>query len=305
LKAPRDREWHTAKHEIGQTQHDLTLLPYVGPERRALAAASGISRWDDPALSASTVGLGDSTEGRRLDAVLTANRSTGDPSVFPARLVANVGNWQRPAPHECFVSLHRVNDQADDFSRLPERNGAAMLFMITWGWQDHDGRWQSRQLVVRELSLAAEAEMISAWQAEVERWAETNGLQLRDVRLFHWGNLDVPVPDLNWFDLLENVIHKEPVTVRGAFGFGLSEIAGALHSIGLIDTALPERPGGALEAMAGAWSSAEEAASLQIPLEQAGPMQIIGRFSHATCRSMMEILGLLRQRADTSLEEAA
>jgi hypothetical protein len=107
------------------------------------------------------------------------------------------------------------------------------------------------------------------------------------------------------FDLLENLIHKEPVAVRGAFSFGMADIARALHSLGLIDTVLPAAPLGTLEAMAGAWSSAHEARRLGVLLEETDSIQLIGRFSSAACRSMMEILALLRQRASAVLPEAA
>ena len=147
--------------------------------------------------------------------------------------------------------------------------------------------------------------MIAAWQTELNRLAEVHGVQLRDIRLFHWGSREALLPDLNWFPVLHNLIHPEPVTVRGAFGFGFPEMAQALHALGLIESALPDQPRDPLAAMAGAWSAAKEATSRQIPLEQTEPIQIIGKFSHAACRSMLEILALLRQRAEASLEEAA
>jgi hypothetical protein len=95
------------------------------------------------------------------------------------------------------------------------------------------------------------------------------------------------------------------VAVRGAFGFGLAEFALALHALGRIETALPAIPGGHLEAMAGAWSAAEEAARLGIALEEAGPIKVIGNFSEALCKTMMEIVTVLRQQASTALSEAA
>src|SRR5207244_6074669 len=116
-----------------------------------------------------------------------------------------------------------VDDQADDFSRLPERGGTPLVFMITWGWLDHDGQWQSGQLVARELSHSAEAEMKADWLAELRQLGDSFGVELRDIRLIHWGNSEVPLPDLDWFDFLDNVIHPEPVTIRGAFGFALAE----------------------------------------------------------------------------------
>jgi hypothetical protein len=305
LKATSDAEWRAAKQEIGQAQHDLTLLPFVGPERRELAAASGITRWDDPALSAQAIGLGDSTEGHRLDAVLMANRSTGEDALFPQRLVSNIGNWQQPAPLEIFVSVQAVEDQADDFSRLPQRGATAMFFMIRWGFLDRDGRWQTGQLVAHDLSPSAEAEMKIAWLAELKRVAAEQGVQFRDVRLFHWGSHESLFPELNWFPMLHNLIHPEPIAVRGAFGFGLAEMAHALHALGLIESVLPDQPRDPLAAMTGAWSAAKEAAALQIPLQQTAPVQMIGQFSHQACRVMMEILALLRQHARASLAEAA
>src|SRR5207248_3740153 len=168
-------------------QRDLTLLPFVGPESRALAARSGITRWDDPRLSADSFGLGDSTEGRRLDAILMANRSTGDKDLLPSLLRSNIGQWQAPARFEIFVSVQGVEDQADDFSRVPERGGTAMLFMITWGFLDRDGHWQTRRLIARDLSPSAEAKMIEAWQTERVQWSDVRGIGLLDCGLFRRG----------------------------------------------------------------------------------------------------------------------
>jgi hypothetical protein len=305
LKSRLDLEWHAAAHEIAIAQRDLTLLPYVGVDRRARALASGITRWDDPTLTAHTFGLADSAEGRRIDAVLRANTSTGDQAVFPVLLTSNIRHWQQCARVERFVSLQSVNDQADDFSRLPDRGGTAMVFMITWGFVDRKGLWQTGQLVARDLSLGAEAELKAAWKAQLDRWADAERVRVQDIRLIHWGNSEVPLPDLNWLDLLDVLIYEEAVAVRGAFGFGLAEIARALHALGLVETALPDRPVGTLEAMAGAWSAAREATERQIPLDRTVPMQIIANFSRDLCRSMMETLAVLRQRAEWSLGKAA
>ena len=180
-----------------------------------------------------------------------------------------------------------------------------MLFMITWGFLDRDGHWQTRQLIARDLSPAAEAEMIAAWQTELNRLAEVHGVQLRDIRLFHWGSREALLPDLNWFPVLHNLIHPEPVTVRGAFGYGLPEMAQALHALGLIESALPDQPRDPLAGMAGAWSAAKEAASLKASMGQTAPMQVIGNFSHDACRSMTEVVTFLRKVALASLAEAA
>jgi hypothetical protein len=307
LKAWQDLKWHAAKREIAVVQHDLTLLPYVGPDRRALAATKGITRWDDPGLSAQVLGL-DGEWGRRVDAVLAANRQAGDKAVFPTRMASNIGNWQQPAAGECFVIVGAVTDQADDFSQLPERGGLPMVYMITWGWLGGDSRWQCEQLVVRDLSLAAEAELKAGCKKKLTRIAEEVGVPLEQLRLFHWGIPQVPWPDGNWYDLLDNLIYREPVAVRGALGFGLPKVAQALYDLGLIATSLPHMPAeptAPLSAMAGVWSAAEEAAERGWSLEQTPVVQTIGLYAQAACKSMMEIVALLRRQASAALSEAA
>jgi len=48
--------------------------------------------------------------------------------------------------------------------------------------------------------------------------------------------------NLGWFDFLNLVVRAEPVTVTGAFNFGLKAIASAMHSAGLIATTWLDGP---------------------------------------------------------------
>jgi hypothetical protein len=305
LKAWADLDWHRSKQEIAEVQCDLTLLPYVNPDRRARAAARGITRWDDPALSAEVLGLGGTPDGRRIDAVLAANRPPARSAVVPEVILTNVGNWRAPGTLEIFVVSQMVTDQMDDFARLPERGGVDMVFLVSWGWLDRAGQWQSRQLVARDLSAQAETALAEAWRIELEQIANSAGVSPMDLRLYHWGSTRLLLSEMNWHDILLELILEEPIAVRGSFGFGLAEMAAALRASGLIESDIPRLPPGPLAATAGAWSAAREAASVQLPLKKTEQIQMIGRFSHAACRSIMEILGFLRRCATASLSEAA
>jgi hypothetical protein len=305
LKAWADLDWHRAKQEIAAAQHDLTLLPYVNPELRARAAAKGITRWDDPALSAEVLGLGGMVDGRRIDAVLAANRPPAKSAMVPERILTNVGNWRTPVLADCFVVLQTVTDQMDDFSRLPERGGVEMVFIVNWGWYDRAGQWHTGQLVARDLTAQAESALSEAWKIELDQIASSAGVPLTDLRLYHWGSTRLLLPELNWHDILLELILEEPIAVRGSFGFGLTEMAAALHASGLIESEVPPLPPGPLAATAGAWWSAKEAVRLGIPLDQVDVIQRIGAFGKGSCRGMMEVLALLRQRAAASMPEAA
>lgn len=305
LKAWGDPEWHAAKLEIGRAQRDLTILPYVTPHRRSRATRVGITRWDDPALSAKMFGLADSADGRRIDAVLAANRDPVASTVVPTTISTNLGDWQTPAEAECFVVLQQVNDQMDDFSRIPQRGGTEMVYMVCWGWLDERGRWQESQLIARDLSEQAEKDLARAWRAELERMAAVFGVRLGDIRLFHWGSTRLLLHELYWQDLLYDVILGEPVAVHGSFGFGLADVTNALQKLGLIESAIPSLPPGPLAAMAAAWWSAAEAARQGTTLDQIEPIGRIAAYSAASCRSMMEVVGVLRRRAARALQQAA
>jgi hypothetical protein len=193
----------------------------------------------------------------------------------------------------------------DDFSRLPERGGTEMVFMVNWGCFDRGGQWHARQLVARDLSAEAESALSDAWKIELEQIANSAGVPLEDLRLNHWGSTRRLLPEMNWHDILLELVLEEPIAVRGSFGFGLEEMAAALQSLGVIASEVPQLPPGPLAAMAGAWWSAREAERLAIPLDQVDVIQMIRAHDEALCRSMMEILAFLRQRASGSLSEAA
>ena len=305
LKAWADLDWHRTKQDIAEAQHDLTLLPYVDPARRARAAARGITCWDDPALSAEVLGVAGTLEGRYIDAVLSANRPPARSIVVPERILTNVGNWRTRGPSDCFVVMHMVTDQMDDFSRLPERGGVEMVFMVNWGWHDRAGQWHTRQLVAHDLSAQAESALSEAWKIELEQIAISAGVPLVELRLNHWGSTHLPLPELNWHDMFVELILEEPISVRGSLSSGLAAMASAFHAAGLIQSELPPLPTGPLAATAGAWWSAREAQRLEIPLNDVDVIQMIGAYGDASCRGMMEVLTFLRQRASASQLKAA
>ena len=103
-----------------------------------------------------------------------------------------------------------------------------------------------------------------------------------------------PAPILPWFDFLTRVVRAAPVTVRGAFGFGLKAIATAMHHHGLIETVWAEGPTDGMGALVGAFWCDAEAARTGVPMPEILLMIEIGKYNEVDCRSMAEIVGWLR-----------
>ncbi len=309
MRNQQDAPWHEAKRLIAAELAELTLLPAMNPAKRRAAHRRGLRRWDDPALGAAGLGLlGAAAE--KCDAVLAANRSRGSEAVFPARLARAAPEWRQPAPLELYVDFETVSNLADDFSELPRMGGQPLIFQIGCGHYE-GARWAFRQWTVDRLREPDEVAAIRAWVGHVEGLRARRGLGWQDVRVVHWSPAEESSlvnaynsaavrhpeegwPEMPWFDALIQVVRAEPVTVRGAFNFGLKAIARAMHAAGLIETSWSDGPTDGLGAMVGAWWCDGEAARVGGSMNDLELMREIGRYNEVDCRAMAEVLAWLR-----------
>ena len=275
-----DAPWHAVKAEIIEAIGELTLQPRMNPARRAAAIAAGITGWDDGAASAAALGVSSPSGAAQLDAVLAANRAAA-PTVPPP---AHRERWlAKPTPVEFFVDFETTSSLADDFTSLPAVGGQPLVFQIGCGhWQG--GEWRFAQWTADSLNPDQEVRIIDAWLAHMAATVAATGHALADARIVHWSpaepvNLETAYnsartrhpdadwpPSLPWFDFLVEVVRREPVTVTGAFSFGLKPIAKAMHAAGFIETTWGDGPTDGLGAMIGAWWCDTEARRLGVPM---------------------------------------
>ncbi len=311
LKADRDQPWHEAKREIAEELHDLTLIWQVSATHRDRAHGLGVTRWDDPRVSAELLGIGGETRGPMFDAILSANRDPG-PAVRPGLITADNGQWRDRRPAEAYVDFETVNDLNDDLSRFPDRGGESLIFQIGCGRYD-DGDWRFEQFTARELTAEAEADMIDRWLAHLDSLARPAGLDGPGaVRLFHWSAAETVFmdaqyrsararhperswPTLDWYDLLGNVVRAEPVVVRGSRTFGLKNVARAMHAHGLVATDWGDGLADGTGAMVGAWTADDVARRTATDLAAVPLMADVSRYNEIDCRVMAEVLDHLRR----------
>jgi hypothetical protein len=314
MRHDQDEPWHGAKRRIGAELEELTLLPGINPRRRADAHAKGLMHWSDPGVNASALGLGGVTA-TLCDAVLMANRSD-EPIVLPSELTTDDDTWKRPAPLELFVDFETVSNMADDFSQLPAQSGQPLIFQIGCG-RLQDGKWRFDptvdQWTVERIDEPSEAAMIRAWVARMLDLCAARGISLSQARIYHWSpaetsNLDSAYnaartrhpdadwPDLPWYDLLRKVVKAAPMSVTGAFNFGLKAIAKAMHAHGWTETEWGDGPTDGLGAMVAAWRVDEAVAETGGKLLDDPLMQEVADYNRVDCQVMAEILQWLRAR---------
>lgn len=310
----QDGAWHQAKRQIAEALEELTLLPQVGLATREKAHVAGIFRWRDDRCTPEALGFSGGAKQAILRSVLDINRTNDGPPVGPERIATEAGDWRSTPALEFYVDFESVSDLDDDFSRMPERGGQPLIFMIGCGHME-DGQWRFASFSVDAFTSEAEAVVIDTWLAHMA------GVRARlapdgdgeEPRVIHWSPAETTTfdtaynsarerhperswPSPRWFDFLGQVVRAEPVVVRGAMGFGLKAVASALHSHGCIETLWPEGPADGLGAMVGAWWCDAEARRTGQPLREIDLMRQIIAYNEVDCRAMMETVRFLRER---------
>lgn len=305
-----DAPWHAAKKQIADELDELTLLWQVGPAGRRQAHATSIQRWTDPECTPEAVDVKGPKQAPTLQAILDINRAAHGPPVAPPYIQAAEEEWRSAPPVEFYVDFETVEDLDDDFSRIPEKGGQPLIFMVGCGHVEN-GEWQFAQFTVDALTEGHEAGILDAWFAHMAAVRQRLDPDGDEPRLFHWSHHEPTQfetaynsakarhvgnswPTPRWFDFLREVMTAQPVVVRGSLEFGLKPVAKALNQHGLLETVWGDGPLDGLGAMVGAWSCAQEAAERGSILPETALMQEIGRYNEVDCRAMQEIVQYLR-----------
>ena len=304
-------QWVSVKKWLAGELKELTQLWQVGVRKRRQAHADGWFRWDAPGLTADAVGVSGESQNPILKRLLAVNTYNGTP-VLPQRIENTRAEWHTPSAVEFYVDFEYCSDLDDDFSKLPEKGGQPLIFMIGCGHVE-GGEWKFKSLVADHLTEDEELRIIREWVKHMSAVRDRLDPGNDKPRIFHWSKAEIISletayssararhgeradwpKDLNWYDFLTEVMRGEPVVVRGALGFGLKAVANAMHSHNIIETNWADSPVDGLGAMVGAWRSEEEAEKRGVPMTELPLMHEIVSYNEVDCKVMMEIVRYLR-----------
>ena len=305
-------QWVRAVGSIVEQGRDLTRLWQVGVAKRREANRRGVFEWTDPRVTARLLGI-KGRRGRTLNAILDINRPGGAP-VRPPHVNAARAEWKPEPGLEFYVDFETVSDVDDNLRNIPLRGGQPMIFMIGCGHVEN-GQWKFSCWTADRLETACEARIIDRWfdhmNTTTRRLAPGT-----NPRVLHWSSAESSQletsyssavsrhpdraalwPSPNWFDVLTRVIKAEPVVVRGAHGFGLKAVTGALSRLGLVDVSWDEGPADGLGAMVGAWWCQQQIEDGRVErLSDVGLMRQIRAYNETDCEAIMRIVAYLRER---------
>ena len=305
-------KWIAAKKWLAGELKELTQFWQVGVDKRKKAHGDGWYRWDATGLTPDALGVNGPKTAQTLQQLLSVNADAGSP-VRPVRIDKTRGEWHATQDIEFYVDFEFCSDLNDDFSKLPERGGQPLIFMIGGGHLEN-GEWQFKSFIADRLTETEELRVIREWVAHMYAVRDRRDPGNAKPRIFHWSNAEptqleyaynsarvrhsqcADWPELGWYDFLAKVMREEPVVVRGALGFGLKAVANALRSLDLIETDWADSPIDGLGAMVGAWRCDEEAKRKGVPMTGFPLMEEIARYNEVDCKVMMEIIRYLRAK---------
>lgn len=305
------QDWGSVKKWLAEQLNELTLLPRVGPTGRRQAHNAGIFRWDNPELMPETVGLKEENPtGKTLQQFLKVN-AAGGPKILPECVEKDREVWHPTPALEFYVDFEFCMDLNDDFSRLPEKGGQTLIFMIGCGHVEN-GDWKFEKWITDRLTEDEELRIIHEWVEHMQAVGARLDPENEQPRIFHWhwaetGQLETNYnsararhgeqanwPQLGWYDFLNRVMNQEPVVLKGAWGFGLKAVANAMHKHGMIKTNWADSPVDGLGAMVGAWHCDTAAREKGTSMVDEPLMEEIEKYNEVDCRVMMEIVRYLR-----------
>lgn len=224
------------KKRLALENDEITLVWNCGPKQRTTALQAGVCKWSDTRCTAELMGINGKRK-KTIDSILEINRST-DKVVSPALISYNKFDWRdKNVLYVDFETIPDIQFNEDTFPNQPPGN---MVFMVGVGYMENDS-WRYHSFFANSLNSQGEIQMMNEFTQFV--------LDRKNPNLIHWNaeerfwrnyllrNKIVHRQELVWRDL-SSVLRDEPFVVKGAFKFGLKDIAGAMYNLGLIQTKL-------------------------------------------------------------------
>ena len=293
MKNRKDAPWHKAKVQIADAIGEPTKIWQIGLDRRDQLVSAGHGDCSSSGFDVSVVAGSSSDTDSRVRAMVSINRKSSAVELFPPVISWNREEWATPQPLEFFVDFETASNLDDDFSRLPEQGGQALIFMIgcghftpldprdyqngtDWILDPQRRKWNFEVFCTPDLTEESERTIILDWYRYMQAIRDSVEDSPTNPQVFHWSPAETRTYSvgtdsaferhlrptgwtaINWYDFLGRVVKPSKTAdaffVKGAWGFGLKPVAKALYKLGHIQTNWQDGPADGLAAMSGSWT---------------------------------------------------
>jgi hypothetical protein len=251
MKNNNDFNWRPIKSKLANKINEITQIWNVGVKQRIIAHKQKIYSWKNKKCNSKILGFKDnSVVGSIVDKIININRNTcsnnrntrsnnrntcSNNKINPQTITYNSNDWK--------ICPDDTQEFYIDYETIINDNNT-YIFMIGVGYNDNG--WKFKNFSLSELSDNEFRIMINNfWIFIKETMNDKNKI---NSRFIHWTKAEPSqyykcvdkfmLPNKNFIDLFE-VFKKEPIVIKGAFGFSLKDIANAMYKNNMIKTCWP------------------------------------------------------------------
>ena len=308
-----DYPWHHVKQAIVDRTKEVTSLWMVGCKNREIAHKNKVYAWTDQRCTPKNLGVNGEKTSKILNEILRINQphSCGDNLILPNIIKHNIFDWKDRRPVEFYVDFETCNDVVSGMSTVPMSDVSNIIFMIGVGYVNpQTNRLVYRHFTVKNLSLDEEEKICRRFSKYVLKMAKLYNTDY--PRCIHWAHAERTFWndaverhgiksarweswEWQWMDLL-SVFKEEPIVVKGALGYGLKSIAGAMKDNGMIKTGWDKSSDcvDGQSAMVAAYKAHQEAIMRNLPMYELETVKKIVKYNEVDVRVLREIIEYLR-----------
>ena len=289
-------DYSKEKQKLAKDIGEITMLWRCGIKHRENAISNGIYSWKDKRCNADILGVSESYKDG-VNSIIEVNRNP-DTIILPNKIKNNLYGWKDYEPNEMFVDFETISDICEDFEKMPIKENFNLIYMIGVGWKEGP-RWNHKTFVCSSLTIENECGIMNDfcnfiqsrgnpklyyWDAEERFWNSSrknhgNFILMEETRGY----------PLEWIDMSE-IFRKEPIAIKGGFGFGLKSIVEGMNKHKMIDISMESDCKDGMMAMVKSWYSYQNNSSpAYSPI-----LKDVSKYNEFDCKSLQKIIYYLR-----------
>lgn len=255
MKNKYDYKWKDVKKQIANQRQELTLLWNCGVAKRNKAISNGITNWNDYLIYCRE---NPGYQNNVLGCILEINDPKEESLIQPNEL--DEDNMElMPSKNKPFIVIdfETSNNLNDEFESLPEKGGQDLVFLIgvtlVIPTENNAPEYRYFSFMVKYLDLDEELIILKKMLQLLH--TIKNELNEDRITLYHWSKAEPTffekmlerqfdvmdeedhqmISDIDFMDILD-IFKYQPITIKGAYDFGLKTIANAMYKNGMIQT---------------------------------------------------------------------
>jgi len=300
----KDMVWSEEKMTLANLIKEITLVWNISYNKRCVLLDKGIYEWDDPFFLSNIYSFPVRENYRNhIQSKMIRLQLQEDIKIEPRRIkkydfVDIIKNQE----NSIILDIESVCDMTEKENYFDENKSQTEATLCIIGTILNKDEYIFKDFTIKYLKVEEERKIVCYWLNYLDHKLDTS----KKIRVYHWGNAEkvylkymkLKYPEFIFpeFEMIDMVIYfkKEPIVIKGCFGYGLKEIVKNLYNLNLITNTWKDDING-LDAMIKLKKFSDIAIHKNIPIKRFSEIREIIYYNYIDCRVIIDILQMLEK----------